>query len=183
MDVCYPAANRDLRRKICAEGLLISEYPPGHPTRKYNFPERNRIISGLSEATVVAEAGLNSGALITASLAAEQGRCVYAIPGNINSICSIGSNRLLADGAMPLVVLDDLLSDLGVKGRDLLCAEWALGKDEKVIYEAVADGGEMTADDLCGRLGRSSAEINGIVTILEMKGLLCTALGKIFIAK
>ena len=81
IDICYPAANRQLRRRIAENGLIISEYPPGTQPRPYMFPQRNRIISGLCEAVAVAEAGLSSGSLITASCAAEQGRLVFAVPG------------------------------------------------------------------------------------------------------
>lgn len=100
VDVAYPRANRDLFRDIAASGWLVSEYPPGTPPNGHHFPVRNRILSGLSVGVVVVEAGERSGALITASLALEQGRDVFAVPGNVDIACAKGSNRLLKEGAI-----------------------------------------------------------------------------------
>jgi DNA processing protein len=86
IDICYPASNRALRDDILKEGLILSEYEPGTPPLPFRFPLRNRIISGLSLGTIVIEAGLSSGSLITAEYAADQGRNIYALPGNINSM-------------------------------------------------------------------------------------------------
>ena len=99
VDICYPAANAPLRRRIAEKGLLLSEYEPGTPPRPYRFPQRNRIISGICEAVVIAEAGLSSGSLITAECAAEQGRRVFAVPGSIFAPGSLGCNKLIQDGA------------------------------------------------------------------------------------
>lgn len=183
IDICFPKSNRKLMDTIAAGGLILSEYPPGTAPTKYTFPRRNRIISGLSLATVVVQAPNTSGALITANAAAEQGRDVYAIPGNINSAYNFGSNKLLRDGAIPLVVLDDLLDDLGLSQKKHITIEENFGEDEKVILRQLADGGEMTVDQLCTATGKPPAEVGGIVTILEMKGVVCSCLGKIFIAK
>ncbi|MDR1068355.1 MAG: DNA-processing protein DprA, partial [Clostridiales Family XIII bacterium] len=105
IDICFPLSNRALKRTIEGSGLVVSEYPPGMPGAKYTFPQRNRIISGLSAAVVVAEAGVTSGSLITAECAADQGREVYAVPGNINRLLSAGANKLIRDGAKPLVLI------------------------------------------------------------------------------
>ena len=99
LDVIFPKSNRELYARMEAEGCLISEFPPGTPAVKWNFPRRNRIISGLSVAVVVVEAPEKSGALITARLALEQGRDVFAVPGRANDPGCAGSNRLLKDGA------------------------------------------------------------------------------------
>ena len=99
LDVVYPAENEWLYRDIAASGALISEYPPGTAAESWHFPVRNRIISGLSLATVVVEAPEKSGALITANTALEQGRDVFAVPGPIDAPMSRGCNRLIADGA------------------------------------------------------------------------------------
>lgn len=183
IDVCYPAVNRELRDQIVKQGLLLSEYPPGTQPAKYMFPRRNRIISGLSEATVVVQAANSSGALITAEMAAEQGREVYAVPGNIDSPYHLGSNKLIRDGAVPLIILDDLLEDLGVGRNKIEDVEKALGKEEALILSLLREHGEMTAEQLCDAAKKPVPFINGLITILEIKGVICTSLGKIFIAK
>lgn len=182
-DICFPPMNWELMIRIAEEGLILSEYAPGVHATKFTFPLRNRIISGLSVATVVIEAGLHSGSLITAERASEQGREVYAVPGNINNIYAIGGNKLIKDGAVPLIVLDDILDDIGAekKSDDISCT--GLGADEKMILEIIKNGGEVTCDDICRVMSRPAGEVNGIVTVLEMKGLVYTSLGKIFVAK
>jgi DNA processing protein len=179
IDVCYPRIHRKLREEIAQSGLILSELAPGvHPTR-YTFPLRNRIISGLSVATVVAEAGLASGSLITAELAATQGREVYAVPGNINRKMSIGCNKLIRDGARPLAFLDDVLSDLGIHTDiEALIAE-VLGGDERLVYEAVCARGELTVDEAAFAVKKSVSLVAAVVTVLEMKGLLAFDRGKI----
>ncbi len=183
IDQCYPKGNRELWDKIVSKGLIISEYAPGVEATKYTFPQRNRIISGVSSAVVVVQAPNSSGALITAERAMEQGRDVYAVPANINSEYSFGSNKLLLDGASPLIVMDDLLADRGLYSGLSEEEKTCLGTEEKKILEAILANGEQTADQLAASLKITVAEINGIVTIMEMKGIVCTSLGKIFIAK
>ena len=100
LDVIYPRSNRDLYRDVACRGCLISEFPPGTPPLGRNFPRRNRIISGLCCGVVVVEAPEKSGALITAQLALDQGRDVFAVPGNVDAACSAGSNGLLREGAI-----------------------------------------------------------------------------------
>lgn len=183
LDVVYPVHNRNLKDQIEREGLLISEYPLGFTGTRYSFPARNRIISGLSEAVIVVEAGINSGALITAAHGGDQGREVYAVPGNINSKYSLGVNLLLRDGATPLVIPDDLLRDLGVEQKSEQAVEEKLGEDEKKMLQVLKKQGELSLDDLSRRLGFSIGKTSGVVTILEMKGITYTALGKVFVAK
>ncbi|SIS90904.1 DNA-processing protein DprA [Alicyclobacillus vulcanalis] len=110
IDRCYPPSHRHLYEAIVSAGALVSEYPPGTPVRKHHFPERNRLIAALSEAVIVVQAGDKSGALITAQHAADLGRDVYAVPGPITSRASRGVNRLLFDGAIPLVDPADLFA-------------------------------------------------------------------------
>lgn len=182
-DVCYPASNRTLRDNILKNGLILSEYEPGTTPLPYRFPMRNRIISGLCMGTVIVEAGLSSGSLITAECAAEQGRNIYALPGNINNIYSIGANKLIRDGATQIIVFDDIIEELGIpKKNSMKNFECKLGKDEKAVYDFVQSHGETTSDMLCRSTGKPPSDINAIVTILEMKGLLQTEIGKIFIA-
>ncbi len=184
IDICYPDSNRGLREDILNEGLVISEYEPGTPPMPFRFPMRNRIISGLCIGTIVVEAGISSGSLITAECAAEQGRNIYALPGNINSMYSFGTNKLIKDGATPLTVFDDIIDELGIPRQvPPEALKIQLGKDERKIYEYILQSGETTADSICRHTGKPPSDVNAIVTILEMKGLLQTALGKIFIAK
>jgi len=183
VDICSPVANRRLMEDIADDGLLLSEYPPGMGATKYTFPQRNRIISGISAAVVVVEAGLSSGALITAGHAAEQGRDVYAIPGNIDSVYSLGANKLIKEGALPLIVADDLLDDLGVKRGPVDDRLKGLGKAEREIVKRIETESEVTVDYLCRATGKRPSEINGILTVLEIKGIVYSFMGKIFVAK
>ena len=180
----YPAANRDLKKDILRTGLLLSEYPQGTRGTKFTFPQRNRIISGLSEATVVIEAGLNSGSLITAALANEQGRPVYGVPGNIDNVTSLGVNMLIRDGAQPLIAVDDLLADLQVDRSAVVQQELksVTGAEEQQILALLARGSEVTVDQLAAMTGLTAGRINGLVSVLEMKGLVMTALGRVFLA-
>lgn len=183
VDICYPESNRKLMEQIIETGVAISEQPPGTQPFPGCFPARNRIISGLSIGTVVVEAGLNSGSLITAGTAAEQGRELFAVPGNINNIYSIGANKLIQDGAIPVVVIDDIFDYLGVERPLPEGAAEKLGKDEQLLVKIIAESGECTLDRLCRVTGKPLPELSALVTILEMKGLVQTALGKIFVAK
>ncbi|MBQ8248936.1 MAG: DNA-processing protein DprA [Clostridia bacterium] len=111
VNVPYPAKNKELLDKIAAKGMVISEYEPNTPPYSHNFPLRNRIISGLSDAVVVVECALKSGALITARYAADQGRRVYAVPGNVGAPGSIGPNSLIRDGAKLVMRCEDIIED------------------------------------------------------------------------
>lgn len=111
LDVIYPKENRTLYEEITKKGAVISEFPLGTQPFKQNFPQRNRIISGLGIGVLVVEAGVKSGSLITASLALEQGKEVFAIPGNINNKTSKGTNKLIKDGAKIVTTLDDILEE------------------------------------------------------------------------
>ena len=112
LDRVYPRANKDLAHRIARHGLLVSEYPLGTPPLPANFPKRNRIISGLSQGTLVVEAALQSGSLITARMAAEQGRDVFAIPGSIHAPQSRGCHALLRQGAKLVESAEDVLEEL-----------------------------------------------------------------------
>ncbi len=111
----YPASNAYLMKRIMETGMVMTEYPPNSEPMKHHFPERNRIISGICSGTVVVEATFKSGSLITASLANEAGREVYAIPGNINSLNSKGTNQLLKDGALLATNADDIIVNYASK--------------------------------------------------------------------
>ena len=183
IDICFPASNRGLMDEIGRAGLILSEYKDGmHPSRS-TFPERNRIISGLSCATVVAEAGFTSGSLITAERAVEQGREVYAVPGNINRKGSIGCNKLIADGARPLVFIDDILFDFGIEPDILASQGKPLTAKEERVVAALRQNGEMPHDRLSCETGLPIGELTSVVTMLEIKGILTTSAGRVFIPR
>lgn len=131
VDVVFPAANRKLFEKIEENGCLLSEYPPGTQARAWQFPERNRIISGLSDGVLVVEAPAKSGALITARDAMEQGRDVFVVPGNINISTCAGSNSLLREGAAAVFCGWDVLKDYEAQFPDLTKREFVETVPEK----------------------------------------------------
>ena len=118
LDIVYPKENFKIFNKIVQSGCVISEFLPGTPPYSYNFPQRNRIISALSDIIIVIEAGEKSGSLITANLALEQGKDVMAVPGSIFSLESKGTNKLIKDGAFPLTCVNDIFNLLGIEMKD-----------------------------------------------------------------
>lgn len=183
VDICYPEDNSALKTEIECRGLILSEYPPGTGPMPYHFPQRNRIISGLSEMTVVVQARNRSGALITAELAAEQGREVCAVPGNIDSQYNLGNNKLIKDGARPITCPNDVLEVMNLDVIDENTAKRLLSDTEQLIFLMLSEYGEMTVDELCLRMEKPPSYVNSILTVMELKGAIHTALGKIFIAK
>ncbi len=183
IDVCYPKENMKLYEEIKESGLIVSEYPPGTAPKPYMFPERNRIISALSEVIVVVEAGTNSGSLITAEIGASQGKTVMAVPGNINAHFSLGTNKLIADGAAIVTVVDDVFLAMGVEPSISEEEKAQLGEGEEALYRLVKEQGEVSTDFLCSTLNKTIVEVNGLVTVLEMKGLVAYSLGRIFAVK
>ena len=183
LDLCYPPCNRELKGKIESAGIVLSEYPPGTAAQRYYFPQRNRIISGLSPLTVVVQAGNRSGALITAELAADQGRDVGAVPGNIDSEYNLGSNKLLREGAFTLTGVQDLLEASGVSVLSELEAERMLSDEEKQLYFLLCSHGEMSLDQLAFYLKKPVNEVGSLAIVMEMKGIVFSAMGKVFIAK
>lgn len=183
LDLCYPPRNRELKGKIELAGIVLSEYPPGTAAQRYYFPQRNRIISGLSPLTVVVQAGNRSGALITAELAADQGRDVGAVPGNIDSEYNLGSNKLLREGAFALTGVQDLLEASGVSVLSEPEAERMLSDEEKQLYFLLCSHGEMSLDQLAFYLKKPANEVGSLAIVMEMKGIVFSAMGKVFIAK
>lgn len=182
LDVCYPPENKQLMKDIGHKGLLLSEYEVGTKAEKYNFPNRNRIISGLSEITVVVQAKNRSGSLITAELAAEQGREVMAVPGNIDSQYNLGTNKLIKEGATPIISVSDILEVLGVNTISEKEAKNKLSTTEFEIFKILEEYGEMSIDELCVMVGKTPAYLNPIIAVMEMKGFTFSAMGKIFLA-
>ncbi|HHX94363.1 MAG TPA: DNA-processing protein DprA, partial [Clostridia bacterium] len=169
-------------------GALVSEFPLGTPPDKQNFPARNRIISGLSSGVVVVEAPARSGALITADFALDQGREVFAVPGPVTSKNSEGCNRLIKDGAKLVEDVRDILEDLlDVSTAEVMTGtklqkpdqEFNLDPKTKEIL-SLLKGGPVFLDDLCAHAGLSPAELNIVITKLELNGLVAKSGGRIF---
>jgi len=158
IDRDYPAANAELARRIAASGLIVSEYAPGVEPAPWRFPARNRIVAGLSAATIVVEARERSGALITADLALEEGREVFTVPGEISSALSAGTNALLKLGATPLTGAADLLMSFGLE------------VDVRREREGLLDLLPATADELVRKTGIQSSEIAQALVELELAG-------------
>ena len=172
-DVIYPPEHRQLAEAIIENGAIISDYPLGTQPEGVNFPPRNRIISGLSLATVVVEAGERSGALITADFAVEQGRDVFAVPGNILSPSSKGTNRLIQKGAYALVSPQDVLDVLELSQvEDYQAARKALPADttEAKILQSM-DYEPVHVDEICNEVGLAVEKVTAALTMMELKGL------------
>ncbi|MFZ6028774.1 MAG: DNA-processing protein DprA [Chloroflexota bacterium] len=173
VDRIYPPEHERLAAQIAEAGAVIGDYPPGTPPEAQNFPPRNRIISGLSMVVVVTEAGEESGALITTRFAAEQGREVFAVPGSILSPHSRGPNRLIRDGARPMLspqdVLESLNMELVVEHR---AARSALPADpvEAQLYEALGPE-PLHVDELRHQTGLPIEKVTAALTMMELKGL------------
>lgn len=180
-DICYPPENKILMAEILRRGLIVSEYRPGTPASRYNFPNRNRIISGICEATIVVQARNRSGALITAELAAEQGREIFAVPGNIDSPYNLGNNRLIKEGASPLICTDDILEYLGISGANEEDAREQLSEREYQIFELLQREGELSIDEVCMKTGLTPAYVNPILAVMEMKGFISSEMGRVFL--
>jgi DNA processing protein len=197
-DRVYPRKHHALARRIAAHGVLVSEFPPGTPARPDHFPRRNRIISGLALGTLVIEAGLRSGSLITARLAAEQGREVFALPGSIHNPLARGCHRLIRDGARLVETAAEIVETLTPAAR-MLGGELAARLDaaggetprptriEGGDDQACAPSGERgdsgyqrllaelghaptTLDELVQRTGQSAATLSAMLLMLELEG-------------
>jgi DNA processing protein len=172
IDRDYPAAHAELARRIAATGLIVSEYAPGVEPAPWRFPARNRIVAGLAAATVVVEARERSGALITADLALEEGREVFAVPGEITSALSAGTNALLKLGASPLTCAADLLSCFGIESPDE--TEPALDAAAGSVLARLRDAA-ASADELARTTGLPAAAVARTLVELELAGrAVCT---------
>jgi DNA processing protein len=174
LDCIYPAENRSLVKEIISgRGAVISEYGLGVQPEAKNFPPRNRVISGLSLGVIVVEAGKRSGALITANFALEQGRDVFAVPGNINSVASKGPNRLIQDGAKLVTCADDVLDELNLQmvveqtAVQLLLPETA----EEAALLAHLNYNPIHVDELGRATGFPTNLVSSTLTMMELKGM------------
>jgi DNA processing protein len=174
VDRDYPAAHTQLARSIAEEGLVVSEYAPGVEPAPWRFPARNRIIAGLAAATVVVEARERSGALITADLALEEGREVFAVPGEITSALSTGSNRLLALGATPLTEVADVLRSFGLEQVEAPTPE--LSEPAAQVLDRLRDAA-LGADELARAAELDAAALAAALSELELAGLVAEAAG------
>lgn len=191
LDRIYPHQHRRLGERVNQHGLMISEYPPGTPARAAHFPQRNRIISGLSRGVLVVEAGLRSGSLITARMALEQGREVFAIPGSVHSPVARGCHHLIKQGARLVETVDDILEELGAwwspplqtgsdsapepkpQGKGLLAG---LDSREIAVFEALGYDPQST-DALSSATGLPADQLMQSLLLLELQGLISSAPG------
>ena len=174
VDRDYPAAHAQLAARVCERGLVVSEYAPGVEPAPWRFPARNRIIAGLAAATIVVEARERSGALITADFALEAGREVFAVPGEITSSLSAGTNALLRLGATPLTCAEDVLETLGVEPLARPALE--LGETARTVLEAVAQE-PAGVDRLVRGTGLGAAAVATALAELELAGAVAEAEG------
>jgi len=171
VDVTYPAEHAGLTASIAKAGAVISELPPGSPPRRHHFPQRNRLISGLARAVVVVEAGARSGSLITARCAAEQGREVMAVPGNVLSGRSAGGHALIRDGAAIVETADDILEAIGFGPLGAASTPAASATEEPDPVLRHMDPGEIYGvDELMERSGLDGATLLLRLTELEVAG-------------
>jgi DNA processing protein len=188
LGVVYPAANRRLYERMLASGLLLTEFPPGERPHAGSFPRRNRLISGLARVTIVVEAAAGSGTMITVDSALNQGRDVMAVPGAITSPVSVGTNRLLRDGATPLLEPADLLQffpEIAPPPAPARAVQTVLALPADLTPEersvAVLLGSEPThVDELAARSAHPIAEVLALLCALEIQGVVRQEPGRMF---
>ncbi len=177
-DLVFPSGNRQLQQRIAATGAVLSEFPFGRRATRQSFPMRNRIVSGLSEAVIVVESGVAGGAMITAGLAGEQGKPLFAVPGRIDQPTSAGCHQLLRDGASLLTCAQDVLQELSYLGglRPLpipprgarRLASGSVEGDEARLLACLAGGEALTVDGLAGATGWPAARVSAGLLLLEL---------------
>ncbi len=184
VDRVYPPEHQQLAEKMMSSGAIVSDYAPGTPPDASNFPPRNRIISGLSMATVVVEAGDTSGALITAQFAVDQGREVFAVPGNILAPQSKGTNRLIAQGARPMLSARDLLDILNLtRVTEQRQVRKVLPADEvEASLLNVLTHEPLHVDEIRNQTGLPIERVSATLTMMELKGLVRQTGGMNFVA-
>jgi DNA processing protein len=172
IDITYPAQNRKLADRIVEHGALVSEYPLGTQPESRNFPPRNRIISGLSLGVLVVEGAADSGAMITADFAAEQGREVFAVPGNILNRASEGPNRLIQQGAKLVIRIGDILEELNLTmaAEQSEAREVIPDNDIEAVLLKHLSAEPIHVDELGRAVGLPIHEVAGTLTLMELKG-------------
>lgn len=185
IDIIYPPENRGLFDEIIRNGAVISEFPISTPPDGINFPDRNRIISGLSLGVVIVEAGIKSGSLITAKFAVKQGKKVFAVPGEIGSIGSKGTNKLIKDGARLIEDAYDVIDVILPQYRDRKATrrgaggEGDLSENAKLVLTTLTEG-PLHIDTVAIRSGLNVNKVSTILLNLELDGLITHLPGKIF---
>jgi DNA processing protein len=184
VDKIYPPEHRALAENMIQRGAIVSDYPPGTPPDAANFPPRNRIVSGLSLAVVVIEAGETSGALITAEFAAEQGREVFAVPGSILAPQSKGTNRLIQNGALPLLSVNDLMQALNLtRMGEQKAARKTLPSDEtEARLMAVLSDEPLHVDEIRNQTELPIEKVSATLALMELKGMVRQVGGMNYVA-
>ncbi len=187
VDICYPAGNRELMDRICEKGCVISELPPSVHPSKYTFPARNRIISGLCDVLAVMEADEKSGTLITVDHAIDQGRDVMALPGNVTSRFSRGTNRLIKEGAGIITSAEDICACLGIEENNKNKKNYekiniSLAPEEKLVYDCIHSE-PVTSDEITAVLDMSVRDVQYALTMLELKGAVSAVSGHRYIRR
>ena len=176
IDICYPSSSQELYWSLRAQGCVLSEYPIGTKPFSSHFPARNRIISGLSDKLLVVEARKKSGSLITADMALEQGKDVFAVPGRCADALSAGCNELIHQGVGIAIDPENLLSDMGFGSLEkiYICKKItnSLAKDEKLLYSCV-DLSPKSLDEILGETSFSEERTLEILVDLQLKGYIC----------
>jgi DNA processing protein len=184
VDRIYPPEHRALAEKMMERGAIISDYAPGTPPDASNFPPRNRIVSGLSLAVVVIEAGETSGALITAEFAAEQGREVFAVPGSILAPQSKGTNKLIQKGALPLLSVDDLMQalDLTRMGEHKAARKIIPSDETEARLMNVLGAEPLHVDEIRNRTELAIEKVSATLALMELKGMVRQVGGMNYVA-
>jgi DNA processing protein len=173
LDVVYPPENARLTEEIVQRGAIITDYPLGTQPEAGNFPPRNRLISGLSLGVLIVEAGDKSGALITCDYALEQGREVFAVPGNITSRMSAGTNRLIQQGAKLVTRVEDIVEELnlGMVAEQLSMREVLPENDQEATLLRSLTAEPTHVDEIVRASGLPVSEVSATLTMMELKGL------------
>ena len=185
IDVIYPKSNRSLYAEMEKENSIITEFPFGTQPLAFNFPQRNRIIAGISKGVIVIEAQEKSGSLITAHQALDQGKDIFALPGNINSIFSSGTNKLIKDGAKPLLTIDDIIEEVyelrekvnNIKKNKIDYSEYS---ETEIKIIKMLEERPVHSDIIAHNTGIDISTVNSILTILELKGTIREISSSIF---
>jgi DNA processing protein len=191
LDRIYPARNQELAWRIIEQGAIVSEFPVGTPILAQNFPQRNRIISGLCLGTLVVEARARSGSLMTARYALEQGREVFAVPGAINNPLVRGCHALIREGATLVECLDNILTELGpllvracpavATASETASGNALLDEEYRRLLDCLGVDEPTAVDTLVGRTGLTAHSVSSMLLLLEMQGYVSSLPGGLYI--